>query len=351
MKHTHSGPGPAELVLAGPGRLRILPVEPPSATGPDEVVVQVDCVSLCGSDYRLYHGTYGGPRTYPIRFGHEWAGVVVAAGSGASHLLGQAVTGDCSRWCGQCDQCRSDRNLCRHIEKFGLTMDGFSSRYVRVPARYLYPDPYPLPPEVRALAEPFAVALKGLRQAPLARSAPVLIIGAGALGMAVYLLVTREKPALQVHLLETDQLKVKCLTQRIPALTWHDPLHPSGPGSASTTYASTAALARYPLVIECAGAGESLNTALQLADLGGTVLCFGLTHTTRIRSGLLITKGLTLLGSVGGTGAFPQAMHFLKRHAEDARLLLTHSYPAHHAHEAFRTKARARIKAQITFDD
>ncbi|QTT72312.1 zinc-binding dehydrogenase [Streptomyces mobaraensis NBRC 13819 = DSM 40847] len=340
------GQRPVELLLAGPGRLLIRPLGPPAGPAPGEVMVRVDRVGLCGSDYRLYQGTYGGPCAYPLRFGHEWAGEVVAAGPGAGRLLGRTVTGDCSRWCGRCDRCRTDRNLCRSIEKFGLTTDGFSSRYVHVPARYLYPDPHGLPPDLLALTELFAVALRGLRKAPAPAAAPVLVIGAGPLGLAVRLLATSTYPASRVHLLESDRRKVETLARRVPGLVWHAPEETPAPGGTPDASAPPG----YPLVVDCAGAGEPLNTALRLTEPGSTVVYFGLQRTTGVRCDLLTTKGLTVLGSVGGTGAFPEAMRFLSRHVEEARLLLTHRYPAHQAAEALRADAGSRIKTQLLFD-
>ena len=70
-----------DLLLTAPGELRAAVSVPPlPALGPDDVLVEVDRVTLCGSDHRLFDGTYGGPRRYPIRFGHEWSGRVVDTG-------------------------------------------------------------------------------------------------------------------------------------------------------------------------------------------------------------------------------------------------------------------------------
>src|ERR1044072_3573375 len=87
----------------------------------DEVLVKVERVSLCGSDYRLFNGTYHSLATYSIRFGHEWSGTVVDIGAEVTKFEeGDRVTGDCSRWCGTCSFCQKDKNLCKRIEKYGI---------------------------------------------------------------------------------------------------------------------------------------------------------------------------------------------------------------------------------------
>ena len=62
-----------------------------------EVLVRIRYVGICGSDIHLFNGTYNGPHSYPMRFGHEWSGVVEAVGSDVTRVeVGDVVTGDCS---------------------------------------------------------------------------------------------------------------------------------------------------------------------------------------------------------------------------------------------------------------
>ena len=78
--------------------------------GADEVVVKVCYITLCGSDIHLMNGTYNGPVNYPILFGHEWSGIVEKTGDNVTEFkTGDKVTGDCSRFCGECEFCRTDK--------------------------------------------------------------------------------------------------------------------------------------------------------------------------------------------------------------------------------------------------
>ena len=90
---------------------------------------------------------------------HEWSGVVEAVGSEVTRVeVGDVVTGDCSRYCGACPSCEVDKNLCQHIEKFGITVDGASADYILRDEMYLYRAPEGLDIKHLCLSEPVAVA-------------------------------------------------------------------------------------------------------------------------------------------------------------------------------------------------
>lgn len=344
-----------DLLLEAPGRIVTRrPREAPPRPGTGEVLVKVTRVSLCGSDYRLFTGTYGGPRTYPIRFGHEWAGEVVEVPRGSTMPVGTQVTGDCSRWCGGCDLCGIDRNLCRRVEKFGITNDGFSTRYRLVDQRYLYRDEHSLDPRRLALAEIFAVALHGVRKVADRFDAndEILVLGAGPLGVATCLLLRHAFGLRRVHLHEKQEPKIACLHRLLPDLEFVDG-PPPGAAERARSYAELAALARYPFVFECAGGAGSLNTGLLLARPGGRVVCLGFGPATATRTDLLVSKGLALQGSIGGTGDFRGALRFLADHGASAVRMVTHQFPARQAQRAFEATLHdpTRIKVQIDFGD
>ena len=93
-----SEPRKVELTQSGTG-------EP----GEDQVKIAIKRVSLCGSDMALFKGSYSGPCRYPLVFGHEWSGVVLQVGRNVKDVLpGDFVTGDCSKYCGKCNNCSKD---------------------------------------------------------------------------------------------------------------------------------------------------------------------------------------------------------------------------------------------------
>ena len=90
-----------------PWRLEVveLDVEEPR---PDEVVVRMDAVGVCGTDLHSYKGEWNRPT--PIVLGHEGVGVVAAVGDDVAALaVGDAVVLSWAPSCGECGACRRGR--------------------------------------------------------------------------------------------------------------------------------------------------------------------------------------------------------------------------------------------------
>jgi len=126
------------VIIDKPGRLRVAAASDPEA-GPGEVVVQVGCCGICGTDLHILDGEFP-PTPYPIIPGHEFAGTVVSAGPGVSDLAeGTRVAVDPSLFCGRCGYCRAGRgNLCTDWGAIGDTVNGAFAQYVAVPAGNAY---------------------------------------------------------------------------------------------------------------------------------------------------------------------------------------------------------------------
>ena len=64
------------IQILAPRQLELVDIPEPQP-GPDEVLVEVRYVGMCGSDLNAYRGTFPLMR-YPRILGHEASGVVVA---------------------------------------------------------------------------------------------------------------------------------------------------------------------------------------------------------------------------------------------------------------------------------
>ena len=94
-------------------KLSFTDVPDPVITKPDEILVKVKAVSICGSDVHGFDGSTG-RRKPPIIMGHEAAGEIAAVGNGVKKFIsGDRVTFDSTIYCGECHYCRSGQvNLC-----------------------------------------------------------------------------------------------------------------------------------------------------------------------------------------------------------------------------------------------
>src|SRR5688572_22577640 len=73
------------IVLNKPGIFELIQKEEPGQPGPDEVLLKVRCVGICGTDLHAFHGRQ--PFfTYPRVLGHEIAAEIVEIGNQVKNL-------------------------------------------------------------------------------------------------------------------------------------------------------------------------------------------------------------------------------------------------------------------------
>lgn len=340
-----------EYILESPGLVteRDVPVLQP---GPGMVQIRVKHVGICGSDIHLFHGSYNGPHHYPMLFGHEWSGQVTAIGEGVTGLaVGDIVTGDCSRYCGSCPACKTDRNLCEHIEKFGITIDGASAEYITREEKYLYKGEG-ISEELLVLSEPLAVGAHLLaRTARAAEGAlkdrNILVLGGGVIGMGAMMLLRKMYHCEMVTLYDLSRHRCKIARSAGAEIPTAEELHPHAEDG---SYASLYRAARYDIVIETTGVPSVFANAFSLLRPKGILACVGMAAKAEIPQKQIVTKALTVLGSIGGTGDFPTAMKFIHDFPEEARKLISHSYPMAQVREAFETARNPEESMKVVLD-
>jgi threonine dehydrogenase-like Zn-dependent dehydrogenase len=122
------------IVWQGPNEMTIEEQPDPGDPGPGELILQPEAVGICGSEVEGYLGHMGN-RTPPLVMGHEFAGVVVATGSGAEELDGQRVAINPLSGCGECKLCRAGHtNLCLDRILVGVHVPGAFADFVKVRA-------------------------------------------------------------------------------------------------------------------------------------------------------------------------------------------------------------------------
>src|SRR5581483_10147157 len=103
---------------AGPGfTLEHIPVP---AIGPNDVLIRVKTVGLCGTDQHIYGWDQWAQRRVkpPLTIGHEFMGHVAAVGSAVRAVqVGDRVSAEGHIACGICTLCRTGQaHICEHVE-------------------------------------------------------------------------------------------------------------------------------------------------------------------------------------------------------------------------------------------
>lgn len=155
--------------------------------GPNEVSVEVLACGLCHTDLGFASGGVRPNHALPLVLGHEVVGRVVAAGSSAEALLGQAVLVPAVLPCGDCLFCQTGRsNACPEQKMPGNDIHGGFASHILVPARPLVPlvgfsDDSTLLP-LCVVADAVSTAWQAVRRAELAEGDLACIVGAGGVG-------------------------------------------------------------------------------------------------------------------------------------------------------------------------
>jgi L-iditol 2-dehydrogenase len=182
-------------------RIELADVPEPVLQRPEDVLLRIDRVGVCGSDVHYYlEGGIGGAKIkYPATLGHECSGTVLAIGSAVRTLRpGDRVAIDPAFPCWDCDQCRSSRfHTCRHLQFMGSPGEApgaVAERYV-APAACCVKIPDTISLDEAMLAEPLSVGLHTVRLSQLKKShlplaaepTTVAILGSGPIGLSVLL--------------------------------------------------------------------------------------------------------------------------------------------------------------------
>lgn len=185
------------LVLEEPRRFREQSLAVP-LTGPEEFLLRVELVSICGGDAIEYEG--GNRKAhYPLLLGHEVVGRVEAVGELAAErhgiVVGSRVAVEPYIACRACDRCLSgDYQFCRAGLVYGVTIPCTRPPYLwGAYSEYLYGAPGArvhridegVPLEAACLTSVIANGVRWVRTRGRGQvGEPVLILGSGAQALA-----------------------------------------------------------------------------------------------------------------------------------------------------------------------
>ena len=190
---------------------------PEPEVGPDEVLVEIRAAALNRLDLWVLEGWRGLKLEFPHIMGCDGAGVVAAIGKNISKFnIGDHVSINPTRSCGQCDYCLMGRdNLCDHFAIFGEHLPGFFAQYQVVPARNLVIMPSEVSFEVAAAASlVYVTAWHSLIEAGQFQAGEdILIIGAGGGVNTAYIDIARFAGAGKIYVVSSSDKKLSLASQ------------------------------------------------------------------------------------------------------------------------------------------
>ena len=108
------------------GKLELKMVPVPRIQREDQVLVEVEAVSICGTDVHITAVPPGYEAVPGTILGHELVGKIIEKGEAVEHLqIGDRVVVNPNDYCGVCRYCRKNLpNLCENIIPLGIDYHG-----------------------------------------------------------------------------------------------------------------------------------------------------------------------------------------------------------------------------------
>lgn len=173
------------ILLEKPREFRVTTIPAAASPGPGEALVKVHRVGICGTDISGYLGKMPF-YSYPRIPGHELGVEVVAVGAGVTNVkAGDHCSVEPYMNCGKCYSCGRGRpNCCENLQVLGVHIDGGMRPEFVLPARKLHTSKS-LTWEQLALVETLAIGCHAVNRGMPTKDEPVLVVGAGPIGLSV----------------------------------------------------------------------------------------------------------------------------------------------------------------------
>jgi threonine dehydrogenase-like Zn-dependent dehydrogenase len=332
------------LIVSEPGHVNVQELLPPQVSA-GEVLVRPLIAGMCGTDLELIDGTIDPAYVkYPLVLGHEWVGLLEDSTEGVEPS-GSLVVVEGIIPCGECAAClRGATNLCSTYDEIGFTRPGALAELISVPALLVHSLEEDVDPFDAVLIEPMAVVWRALTRLPLRKAQRVAVIGDGTIALlAVHLLRLFEPSHLALIGQRVEQGE---LARRAGA----------------DEFLLEAPATRFDVVVEAAGSGDAVSSALALCARGGMVILLGLPpHGTRVAFAPddVVNDDIIIQGSFSYTReAFADVVGRVNAGELTPSFLITHRFNMDHALDAVAALrsgssshgARGKVVVDLTSD-
>lgn len=190
---------------------------PKPEIGPQNVLLEVAAVGVCGSDLHQWTSDHSWPVNYPVVLGHEFSGRIAALGKDVQGWKeGDRVVSETAAVIDLNSPLRHQGryNLDPTRKGFGYGVDGAMTKYVSVPARCLHHVPAELPLEKAALTEPCCVAYSAtVENVKINPGDYIVVIGPGPIGLLCAALAKLQGAIVAVAGLEKDATRLAIAKQ------------------------------------------------------------------------------------------------------------------------------------------
>lgn len=324
----------------------------PEITNSKDAIVKVTLSSICTSDLHIIKG-YVPRAKSDIVLGHEFVGVVVAAGDDVKNLsVGDRVCANCETFCGECFFCKRGyiNNCIKGGWELGCRIDGCQAAYVRVP--YAENGLTKLPDCVSDenalfVGDILSSGYFGAEMCEIKKGDTIAVIGAGPVGLCA-MMCAKYMKAENIIAIDIDETRLEIAKQQNLAQYCFNPNVVNVEKEIKKLTDNRGADG----VIECAGTSETFEMSHEIARANaviGVVAMYEKTLTLPLPD--MYGKNLTF--KTGGVDSVhcKKLVKLIEEKKISTDFLITHRYNLDNISEAykfFESKPQGCLKITIT---
>ena len=331
-------------VFEGKGKLNLKEVSVPEIKELDEVLLQVEAASICGTDMRILEVPPGHPATEGVILSHEYTGKVLEVGEAVTQFKkGERVVVDPNITCGNCSYCKMGiPNMCENMTTLGIFINGGFARYNVAPAKVLHKISADLLPEMAVFTEPLSCVVSATQRLKVHPGEVVAVLGAGPIGL-LFIQMFKASGAGKIIVSEISEYRAK-FAYESGASRVVNPLKDN-----LERIVKEETIVGADVVVDAVGI--LVKSAMAIVRRGGRILLFGQNYQARAQVAQNdITKNeLTVMGSFITRFTFPFAIKIIESKVLDLEKLITHRLPLEDVHKGIEAMRKGEaIKVIIT---
>jgi len=331
------------LVFHGPGKRAWEEVAKPTIQADTDAIVQVDAVTICGTDLHILKGDVPAVTDGRI-LGHEAVGTVAEIGASVKNVrVGDKVLVSCITACGSCRFCREGSyGQCQGGGGWilGHKINGTQAEYVRVPFADTSTHKAPAgvsDEELLMLADILPTGYEvGVLNGHVGPGDVVAVVGAGPIGLSAMMSARLYSPAHVVAIDKADS-RLEAAKQFGADVTVNNDREDPGEVVASLTGGLGADVA-----IEAVGVPATFELAARLIRPGGHVANVGVHgQPAMLHLEDLWIRNVTITTGLVDTYSTPTLLKLTTSHQLEAARFVTHHFAMDDFMEAYDVFARA----------
>jgi len=310
------------------GVLTIKEVPKPRLIKDDDVIIEIELCSICGTDVHIMNDPPGYIATPGTILGHEIVGKIVEKGSKVITVdVGDRVVLNPNNYCGTCAYCKSNLpNFCENIEAMGIDVDGGFAEYVRTSEKVVYKISPKLPAEIAAFAEPLACLINGFQKIKVQPGDSITIVGAGTIGL-MFIQMAKAAGAYPVIVSEPSARRREFALNSGADYV----INPKEVDISAFVKEKTGIGSKYVIDV----VGNQIMECVKCTRKGGSVLLFGVNvkAVPSVVQSQITQSEISILGTWLANATFPKAAEVLESGVLDLKKLVTNTFSLDHVHE------------------